>query len=1063
MRAAGALGGGGGALQGGRDASSGLPVSGSPIGGYPPSASAVAADLNAASLSQQYASQGRIEFGQYVEDGFRDSSTSEAIVVDRRLDNALESFFGRCRKKLRKAKDEATQAMVLALLVSETCGRSGVHATELGRRHEELTSKHRDFATGDLLLGDLLGERTQQPEQRSTSSAKKAPTGAALVPQRALLFKALADWLNLMDCMLERPGGSAKYAAWNVVQLGSSLCLVDLLFDPGALYEESSAKADEYRRLLAEGAGQEQAPSGGRSSPPEAPSARKELAGFMPRPTWHVEPWELEVMRGSRIGRGGFGEVFHGRWEGMHVAVKEVKETTPTDAEVVDFTLEISLLSQLNHPNVVRFWRGCTEMLGGSRKLLMITEYVRQGGLSRLLHGHGGPALPEPLTLPQALSFGLDIARGVQYLHNQKILHLDLKSPNVLCATAWTAKLCDFGLAKIRGEATMVHSTLQGVSPVWAPPEMFDDRAGGLTEKADVYSFAIIFFELLTKKVPFQEVSAALLPSLKVTGQLPQIPAGVPEDCAALIKQGCSARLATRPSMSGVVARLKEFATSRGLRLSEVKPPAALLRLDGGHEQRVREAEEDAAQRLVELDGQRLRLRSELSELQRSIEQVRRRGNELAAKAASEVGGPAGDTSPDAGGPTTSEGSLASPSMSPTCSGGEFAEGGLDAWCKAYVQDIAGAKFRCTLCSKVFRGPDFAHRHVCSKHQDARIENAKPSSSKDAYFDCDVSAEDSIPVHRSIPARLVPSAAGGNFNQALQEAAEQGEASRVASLLSKRADVGQQDDGGSGPLLVAARGGHVEAIVALLSSAGVDGGSGVVGLLASATGAGLTPLHAAASEGHRAAVALLLQRQAAVDAVCARGKSSLLYAGEGGHSSVCDLLVGASATVGLKTPEGETLLHVAARCGDAELISRVVAWRGDLAAEDRDGWTPLHEAAHWGAAAVEALCKARANVHARSRDGETPLHVATEGYEQASACQALLQWGADPLAPDVDGESALHVAVRRGNCEACHVLLQGGAEANAVDHAGRTPLDLAESDEVRCILLGAGAAHARPA
>merc|ERR1712232_1376260 len=99
-------------------------------------------------------------------------------------------------------------------------------------------------------------------------------------------------------------------------------------------------------------------------------------------------------------------------------------------------------------------------------------------------------------------------------------------------------------------------------------------------------------------------------------------------------------------------------------------------------------------------------------------------------------------------------------------------------------------------------------------------------------------------------------------------------------------------------------------------------------------------------------------------------------------------------------------------------------------------------------AAVEALCKARANVHARSKDGETPLHVATEGFEQAGACQALLTFGANPMAPDVDGESPLHVAAKRGSCEACHVLVHGSAEVNALDHAGRTPLDLASNDEV---------------
>ena len=64
------------------------------------------------------------------------------------------------------------------------------------------------------------------------------------------------------------------------------------------------------------------------------------------------------------------------------------------------------------------------------------------------------------------------ISRGVAYLHDVGVLHLDMKSPNVLLNSAFQAKLCDFGLAKVR-EQVGVHTTLRGVSPVWAPPEMF--------------------------------------------------------------------------------------------------------------------------------------------------------------------------------------------------------------------------------------------------------------------------------------------------------------------------------------------------------------------------------------------------------------------------------------------------------------------------------------------------------------------------------------------------------------------------------------------------------------
>eukprot|EP00747_Dinoflagellata_sp_TGD_P220420 gnl/TRDRNA2_/TRDRNA2_92415_c0_seq1.p1 gnl/TRDRNA2_/TRDRNA2_92415_c0~~gnl/TRDRNA2_/TRDRNA2_92415_c0_seq1.p1 ORF type:complete len:800 (-),score=127.90 gnl/TRDRNA2_/TRDRNA2_92415_c0_seq1:73-2472(-) len=342
----------------------------------------------------------------------------------------------------------------------------------------------------------------------------------------------------------------------------------------------------------------------------------------MPRPPWHVEAGDLDVQRQDRIGRGGFGEVFRGRWEGMPVAVKELKDGAPSVGAVLDFVLETSLLSQLNHPNIVRFWRGCfTDVRsGGRRGLLMVTEYVERGGLSSLLHGGPGraPVLEEPLTLAQALHFALGIARGLQYLHGQRILHLDLKSANVLCALPWTAKLCDFGLAKIRGEQTVVQTTLQGLSPVWAPPEMFDDDASGFTEKADIYSFAIILFELLTMQLPFREASAVQLPLLKASGALPMMPATIPAEMTVLLEQCCAMRPHSRPSAVKVVARIREFAQASGLQLSEVQPPIELAWRD-----RQRECEE--RNQLARLAVETCQLGEEAATLQQEIAQVRRR------------------------------------------------------------------------------------------------------------------------------------------------------------------------------------------------------------------------------------------------------------------------------------------------------------------------------------------------------------------------------------------------------------------------------------------------------
>lgn len=246
----------------------------------------------------------------------------------------------------------------------------------------------------------------------------------------------------------------------------------------------------------------------------------------------------------------------------------------------------------------------------------MVTEHIEKGGLSTLLHGHGGKPLPGSLTMPQVIWLSLGMARGMQYLHACKVLHLDLKSPNVLVDISWTPKLCDFGLAKISGKETGeggFQTTLRGVSPIWAPPEMFDDRADAMTEKADVYSYGIVFFEVASRQLPFQEISQRQLPKAKFEGVLPQIPKEIPEDCASLVKSCCAHKPGARPSMNGVVARLQDIATGRGLNLAEVVMPSWQRPEDS--------AEEQSAVR--QLEERQARLREEKTRLLQELEQKR--------------------------------------------------------------------------------------------------------------------------------------------------------------------------------------------------------------------------------------------------------------------------------------------------------------------------------------------------------------------------------------------------------------------------------------------------------
>eukprot|EP00928_Gymnodinium_smaydae_P015596 TRINITY_DN15778_c0_g3_i1.p1 TRINITY_DN15778_c0_g3~~TRINITY_DN15778_c0_g3_i1.p1 ORF type:complete len:685 (-),score=165.69 TRINITY_DN15778_c0_g3_i1:76-2130(-) len=522
-------------------------------GSASPAASAASSSASAQEQSKRYKEKGRLDFEEKLVDGFCDH-VAEGVIVDRANDDRLANFLRKAEKLLRKASDAVTAVMVMGLLVSEFCGRSGQHAENLDGRFRELMRGRKG-----VHLGDLLGEE-------SSKKRKGASQGACPARHRALLFKCLADSLGGAECTLEREGGSV--VVWNSVRLEQAVFVVDLVHDPGALYESGSPKMLEYGRLLQPGAPAQFLTT---------ISCRGELAGRVPRPPWHVEDSELACGRGEedQLGKGGFGEVFRGGWAGVSVAIKVVKDKDPSELNVMDFVLEIALLSRLNHPNVMRFWRGCVEISNGQRTLLMVTENIARGGLSGLLHGHGGATMVPPLDIGQSLWLALGIARGMQYLHACSVLHLDLKSPNVLVDEDWTPKLCDFGLAKITARDTGdgMQTTLRGVSPIWAPPEMFDDRAEDMTDKADVYSYGIVVFEIVNRQLPFSEVNPRQLPKAKFEGVLPALPKAMPEDCGALVSACCVARPSSRPSMRALVARLNDAARARGLQLETVTMP----------------------------------------------------------------------------------------------------------------------------------------------------------------------------------------------------------------------------------------------------------------------------------------------------------------------------------------------------------------------------------------------------------------------------------------------------------------------------------------------------------
>lgn len=199
---------------------------------------------------------------------------------------------------------------------------------------------------------------------------------------------------------------------------------------------------------------------------------------------------ELQVAtRGfsDKVGHGGFGTVFQGELsDSTAVAVKRLERPGGGEKE---FRAEVSTIGNIQHVNLVRLRGFCSE---NSHRLL-VYEYMQNGALSVYLRKEG-PSLSWDVRFRVAIG----TAKGIAYLHEECrscIIHCDIKPENILLDVDFTAKVSDFGLAKLIGrDFSRVLATMRGtwgyVAPEWI-------SGVAITTKADVYSYGMTLLELI--------------------------------------------------------------------------------------------------------------------------------------------------------------------------------------------------------------------------------------------------------------------------------------------------------------------------------------------------------------------------------------------------------------------------------------------------------------------------------------------------------------------------------------------------------------------------------------
>ncbi|KAL5533245.1 hypothetical protein ACEPAF_5021 [Sanghuangporus sanghuang] len=200
----------------------------------------------------------------------------------------------------------------------------------------------------------------------------------------------------------------------------------------------------------------------------------------------------------EKIGSGGFKDVYIGKFRGRKVAISEFRDQlSPMDIK------ELKLLAEFKHPNIVRFLGVSIPENTRETPAMIISELCSNGDLFDYIRN-----VPAP-PLHKVLSLMLDIARGLEYLHTRKpsVIHRDCKSSNILITTKGTAKIADFGLAKVKQSTrSMVRSLVGTVN--WQAPELWVAHPK-YNHKVDVFSCACVYWEILqwhnpNKKFPWE-------------------------------------------------------------------------------------------------------------------------------------------------------------------------------------------------------------------------------------------------------------------------------------------------------------------------------------------------------------------------------------------------------------------------------------------------------------------------------------------------------------------------------------------------------------------------------